>query len=188
MFLQFSLQQLTGDAGPWPMWQQVQVCHWHRESGTTLTPAPSSTSFTGAALPWEAQRGIWHTRENPAIGGQLEPAGLEVCCGSALILGVASNLGICHAPHHSDLCRAHPFLPKHWSHGNYWRANEFLVNRECHGCVTLLTAADIGFLSLSQPLMPWVCRIITTVSFPDASMNLSTDSYSKSCCAMCRKW
>lgn len=184
MFLQFSLQQLTGDGWPRPRWQQVQLCHWHRESGTSLF---LNLLHRGCSALGGTQ-GIWHTRENPATGGQLEPAGLEVRCGSALILGVASNLGICHAPHHSDLCRAHPFLPKHWSHRNYWRANEFLVNRECHGCVTLLTAADIGFLSLSQPLMPWLCRIITTVSFPDASMNLSIDSYSKSCCGMCSKW
>lgn len=34
------------------------------------------------------------------------------------------------------------------------------MSRECHGCVMLQTATDVGFLSLSQPLMPWLCRII----------------------------
>lgn len=111
------------------------------------------------------RQGHMAPREHPATGDRVEPAGIEVQCSSALILAVAPNVDICHAPHHTDLYRAHSFLPKHYSCGNHWRANELLVSRVCHGCVTLQTATVMGFFSFSQPLMPWLYRIIKKQRF-----------------------
>lgn len=59
--LKLSVWQLRGDAGPWPVWQQVQLCLWHWEPGTSLTPPPSLTPFSGASQ--GGHTGAYDTRE-----------------------------------------------------------------------------------------------------------------------------